>query len=87
MCKTFLTYSHVSRYLIFFYLSNFRNKLLLYRLTLWWEEMNLIGQFFLVDSPGCLEQKLTLSDRDTSVNRDGNLKVAKDIYETKETVS
>ena len=40
--------------LIFFYLSNFRDKLLLCRLTLdlWWAEKNLIGQFFLVGSHG-----------------------------------
>ena len=32
ICKTFLTYFHVSRYFIFFALANFRNELLLCRL-------------------------------------------------------
>ena len=51
MCKTFLTYVHVSTYSILFCLANFTNKLLLGRLTQWWGEINLIGQFFLVCSP------------------------------------
>ena len=52
MCKIFLTYFYVSQYLVFFCLANFRNKLLLCRLTLCWGEMNLIGQLFIVGSPG-----------------------------------
>ena len=43
ICKTFLTYFHVSRYSIFFCLASSRNKLLFCRLTLRWEEMNQIG--------------------------------------------
>ena len=52
MCKTCLTYSHVSRYPILLYFVNFGNKLLLSRLTLWWGEMNLSGQFSRAGSPG-----------------------------------
>ena len=52
MCTSFLTYSHISWYLIFIYLANFRNKLLSCGPILWWGEMNLIGRFFLVSLPG-----------------------------------
>ena len=53
MCKTFLTFMPIfSDTLIFTYLANFGHKLLLFRLTLWWREMNLIGRLFVVGSPG-----------------------------------
>ena len=39
--------------LILIYLANLRNNLLFCKVTLWWEEMNLIGQFFVPGSLGC----------------------------------
>ena len=50
MCKTPLTYSIFCNTLLFTLLftdlDNSRNKLLFCRLTLWWGEINIIGQFF-----------------------------------------
>ena len=45
-------YSYISWYFISKYLASFWNRMLCCKLTLWWGEMNPIGHFFVVDSPG-----------------------------------
>ena len=43
MCKTFLTYSHISKFLNVYLRGQFTNRLLFCRLTVRWGGMNLIG--------------------------------------------
>ena len=67
MCKTLLTYSDISGYLIFIYLANFKNKLLFCWLTLWWQETNLIGRSFLVGSRGLFSLQKEQREQNESV--------------------
>ena len=50
--KMFLAYHHISQHFHSHSLRQLCNKILFFRLILWWGEMNLVGQFFLVGLPG-----------------------------------